>query len=122
LPNGSARLYANAFEWRFEFPQVLDENGEFAGFDVVIGNPPDGVSQPKELKYLYVTFALRGESYVLFVEKALEILSDKGQFSYIIPDTYLNLSFTAPLREHLLRQSKLHDLVRCPSIFLRRNR
>ncbi len=35
-------LYANAFEWRFEFPEVLDEDGNFVGFDVVIGNPPWG--------------------------------------------------------------------------------
>ena len=34
------KLYANAFEWRFEFPQLLDENGIFTGFDIVIGNPP----------------------------------------------------------------------------------
>lgn len=35
-------LYSNAFEWRFEFPEVLDEDGNFVGFDVVIGNPPWG--------------------------------------------------------------------------------
>lgn len=32
-------LYSNAFEWRFEFPEVLDEAGEFVGFDAVIGKP-----------------------------------------------------------------------------------
>ena len=108
-------VYANAFEWRFEFPEVLDEDGHFTGFDVVIGNPPYGVSLPKELKERYVTYALRGESYVIFVEKALEILQNNGEFSYIIPDTYLNLSFTASLREHLLRQSMLRELVLLPS-------
>ncbi len=35
-------LYHNAFEWRFEFPEVLDDEGKFVGFDVVIGNPPWG--------------------------------------------------------------------------------
>ena len=34
------KIYENAFEWRFEFPQVLDVDGNFIGFDVVIGNPP----------------------------------------------------------------------------------
>lgn len=28
------------FEWRFAFPEVLDENGNFKGFDLIIGNPP----------------------------------------------------------------------------------
>ncbi len=35
-------IYGSAFEWRFEFPEVLDEDGKFTGFDVVIGNPPYG--------------------------------------------------------------------------------
>jgi adenine-specific DNA-methyltransferase len=34
----SNKIYENAFEWRFEFPEVLDDNGDFVGFDVVIGN------------------------------------------------------------------------------------
>jgi adenine-specific DNA-methyltransferase len=34
------QIYENAFEWRFEFPEVLNDAGDFTGFDVVIGNPP----------------------------------------------------------------------------------
>ena len=33
-------IYSNTFEWRFEFPQVLNDDSDFVGFDVVIGNPP----------------------------------------------------------------------------------
>ena len=36
----TSKIYQNAFEWRFEFPEVMDAEGEFVGFDVVIGNPP----------------------------------------------------------------------------------
>ncbi|QOX77427.1 Eco57I restriction-modification methylase domain-containing protein [Trichlorobacter lovleyi] len=108
-------LYSNAFEWRFEFPEVLDDAGEFIGFDAVIGNPPYGVAMAKELKQWYQTYTLRGESYVLFVEKALSLLKYQGQFSFIIPDTYLNLNFTAPLRSHLLQNSYLQELVLLPS-------
>ncbi len=32
--------YANALEWRFEFPEVLNDEGDFLGFDCIIGNPP----------------------------------------------------------------------------------
>src|SRR5690606_1857087 len=39
----SNKIFENAFEWRFEFPEVLNTEGEFVGFDVVIGNPPYGV-------------------------------------------------------------------------------
>jgi adenine-specific DNA-methyltransferase len=38
----SGKLYQNSFEWRFEFPEVLNEEGDFVGFDVIIGNPPYG--------------------------------------------------------------------------------
>ena len=36
----SGKIYKNALEWRFEFPEVLNNAGDFVGFDVVIGNPP----------------------------------------------------------------------------------
>ncbi|MFN5849063.1 MAG: Eco57I restriction-modification methylase domain-containing protein, partial [Chitinophagales bacterium] len=41
-------IYQNAFEWRFEFPEVLDNKGGFVGFDVVIGNPPYGIFNKKQ--------------------------------------------------------------------------
>jgi hypothetical protein len=34
------KIYENAFEWRFEFPETLNNDGEFIGFDLMIGNPP----------------------------------------------------------------------------------
>ncbi len=34
------KIFENAFEWRFKFPEVLNDDGDFVGFDVVIGNPP----------------------------------------------------------------------------------
>ncbi len=36
----NSKIFENAFEWRFEFPEVLNDEGDFVGFDVVIGNPP----------------------------------------------------------------------------------
>ncbi len=30
----------NAFDWASEFPQLCDKDGNWIGFDVVIGNPP----------------------------------------------------------------------------------
>jgi len=45
----SGKIYENAVEWRFEFPEVLNDEGVFVGFDIVIGNPPYGV-QFKEME------------------------------------------------------------------------
>ncbi len=112
-------IYKEAFEWRFEFPEVLDGEGKFLGFDAVIGNPPYGVNfnkkagQPYEQKYQ--TFNWRGESYVLFIEMGSTILNQNGLLSFIIPDTLLNLGFTASTRKFILKQTKLFELDLLPS-------
>lgn len=43
-----ARL--GAFEWRYEFPEIIDEKGNFVGFDCIIGNPPYGVAMSNEYR------------------------------------------------------------------------
>lgn len=89
------------------------------GFDVVIGNPPYGaLFSENELYYFknhYQTAVWRGESYVMFIEKGIKLLKDGGILGLIIPDTILNLGFTQPARELLLRNSKLQELIGLPS-------
>ncbi|MFA5252059.1 MAG: N-6 DNA methylase [Phycisphaerae bacterium] len=106
----------NAFDWKKEFADVFA--GKTGGFDAVIGNPPYGAEFPdatwEYLKSHFETYVWRGESYLLFVEKAISLLNQGGQFGYIIPDTYLNLGFTKPLRNLLLRQTKLTEVVLLP--------
>ncbi|KAF5048387.1 N-6 DNA Methylase [anaerobic digester metagenome] len=113
------KIYENAFEWRFEFPEILDDNGDFVGFDVVIGNPPYGVNFNKEngnlYESLYETFNLRGESYTLFIEKAITVLNKSGHFGFIIPDTLLNLGFTESIRKYILKCTKVRELTLLPS-------
>ncbi len=113
------RIYENAFEWRFEFPEVLDIDGKFIGFDSVIGNPPYGVSVSKDngdfFRENFQVYSLRGESYVLFVERAISLLKSSGQFSYIIPDTILNLGFTEKLRMYLLKNTVLQEIDMLPA-------
>ncbi|EHN6916981.1 class I SAM-dependent DNA methyltransferase, partial [Campylobacter jejuni] len=46
----SGEEFKNAFEWRFEFPEILDDDGNFKGFDLIIGNPP--YIRQEELKEL----------------------------------------------------------------------
>ncbi len=112
-------LYRGSFEWRFEFPEVLDEAGNYVGFDAVIGNPPYGVNLNADFGTIfskeYSTFSKRGESYVLFIEKAVSILKKDGYFGYIIPDTLLNLGFTQLARYFILKNTKLSELIALPS-------
>jgi len=107
------------FEWRFEFPEVLDYDGNFTGFDVVIGNPPYGVlfsnTERNYFKHNYKTSVWRGESYLFFIERGLNLLKKSGLLNLIIPDTLLNLGFTQSSRELLLQNSKLKEVVGLPS-------
>jgi len=46
-------LYTNAFEWRYEFPEVLDDEAAFIGFDIVVATPSHpGDLTASELSYL----------------------------------------------------------------------
>ena len=112
-------LYRNSFEWRFDFPEVLDENGDFVGFDVVVANPPYGINLLRNYADIfennYKTFYGRGESYVLFIEMANNILKNKGLLAYIIPDTLLNLSFTELSREYILKNTYLSEVDLLPT-------
>lgn len=112
-------IFSDAFEWRFEFPEVLNNEGNYIGFDAIIGNPPYGVNMSREsgefFKRDFETFNWRGESYTLFAERGLQILRTKGHLSFIIPDTLLNLGFTQSTRSHLLSRSKLYEIDLLPS-------
>lgn len=104
-----------SFNWQTKFKKVF-ENG---GFDIIIGNPPYGAAFSKDevnyLKDYYKTAGWRVESYLLFCERAIKLLKNKGFLGYIIPDTYLNLGFTQSLREFLLQNSKIEEIVSLPS-------
>ena len=104
------KIYRNAFEWRFEFPEVLNEQGEFVGFDVVIGNPPYILIQNLGNQSLfdfyknnYFTATYKVDTYHLFYEQGLKILHPNGYISYISPNTFLKNKHARNLRELLLR-------------------
>ncbi|WP_301927874.1 TaqI-like C-terminal specificity domain-containing protein [Ferruginibacter sp.] len=113
------KIYENAFEWRFEFPEVLNGDGDYIGFDMMIGNPPYGVNFNKSsgvpYEKEYETFNWRGESYTLFIERAVCLLKNHGNFGYIIPDTLINLGFTESIRTFILKNSIVSELVLLPS-------
>ena len=112
----SNKIYENAFEWRFEFPDVLNNDGDFVGFDVVIGNPP--YMRIQELKDFIVIYKLFFKStqtgnydlYVPFVEKSIELINEKGVLNFILPHKFIIADFGKGLRT-LLHQKKLINRV-----------
>jgi hypothetical protein len=101
------KIFENAFEWRFEFPEVLNDDGDFVGFDVVIGNPPYGVKfENNEKEFFKNTFqdihVRTPESYNYFVKQFTVISSNKALCCLIIPSSFLNQAEFEKTRQIIL--------------------
>ncbi len=99
----NSKIYRNSFEWRFEFPEVFDENGNFVGFDVVIGNPPYiALSRMKEYGKIfennYATYSKSSDIYCLFYEKGIQLLKNQGFVTYITSNSWLKTQYGESLR------------------------
>ncbi len=105
--------YHNAFEWRFEFPEVLDDEGDFLGFDCIIANPPYiRQEQIKDLKPLlekqYQDFYnSTADIYTYFFALAYHLLKEKGFSAFITSNKYARAKYGAKLREWLLKKTTL---------------
>jgi hypothetical protein len=111
----SNKIYENAFEWRFEFPEVLDNDGKFIGFDAVIGNPPyirqEEFSEIKPyLKQSYKTFTGTADLYVYFVELGLRNLRTGGTFSFITPNKWMRATYGQPLR-NFIKENRINSIL-----------
>jgi adenine-specific DNA-methyltransferase len=105
----SNRIYLEAFEWRIEFPEVLDDEGNFIGFDCIIGNPPYmriqeiRKSNPKFADYLAKHFSSATGSfdiYATFVEQSLDLINNSNGFiNFIMPLKWTNSDFGIGLRK-----------------------
>jgi type II restriction/modification system DNA methylase subunit YeeA len=109
------RIYEGAFEWRFEFPEVLDENGNYQGFDVVIGNPPY-IRQEELLTHklyfekkfkIYESYA---DLFFYFYELSFSILRQKGLFGFI-SNTFDKTNVGLVLREFLVSNTSLEEYI-----------
>ncbi|WRE84039.1 class I SAM-dependent DNA methyltransferase [Helicobacter pylori] len=109
----SGREYQNAFEWRFEFPEVLDDEGDFLGFDCIIGNPPYiRQEQIKDLKPLLAKqyqdfYNSTADIYTYFFALALNLLKEKGFSAFITSNKYVRAKYGAKLREWLLKKTTI---------------
>ncbi|HXS37625.1 MAG TPA: Eco57I restriction-modification methylase domain-containing protein [Flavipsychrobacter sp.] len=110
-------IYQNAFEWRFEFPEILDNDGDFAGFDIIIGNPPY-IQLQKLGEYAdilqqldYKTFARTGDIYALFYEQGLRLLKENGILAYITSNKWMRAAYGESLRNYFLVESNPLQLI-----------
>ncbi|MBM0605352.1 class I SAM-dependent DNA methyltransferase [Helicobacter pylori] len=105
--------YHNAFEWRFEFPEVLDDEGNFLGFDCIIGNPPyirqEHIKDLKPLleKQYQDFYNSTADIYTYFFALAYHLLKEKGFSAFITSNKYTRAKYGTKLREWLLKKTTI---------------
>ncbi|GAA8133737.1 class I SAM-dependent DNA methyltransferase [Helicobacter pylori] len=108
--------YHNAFEWRFEFPEVLDDEGNFLGFDCIIGNPP--YMQVKKGLYSSIFYPFsegkdigKQNTYKVFIELGFNLTKQKGLISLITQSSIMCDCSAQFTRELLLKYCQIHYFV-----------
>jgi len=108
------KIFENAFEWRFEFPEVLSDDGDFVGFDVVIGNPPYGAlfsaTEKSYIKSNYQFCDYQFDIYMTFFERSYNLLKDLSQLCFIVPNTWLLNLKTPNIRKLLFSRFTTHNV------------
>ena len=107
----SNKIYLGAFEWRIEFPEVLDEDGNFIGFDCIIGNPPYiqlqsiGTDADVLKRMKYKTYVRTGDIYCLFYEQGMNLLKPDGCLCYITSNKWMRTGYGKDLRQYFATET-----------------
>ncbi len=108
------KIFENAFEWRFEFPEVLNDDGDFVGFDAVIGNPPYSSkvsTETKEISKFYKHVEYKCDPYALFIELCHQITNEAKIICLITPLTYLTNYYYHLIRKFLIDNHLLEKTI-----------
>ncbi len=113
---GSDYYNVKPFNWEEEFKNIMVDEG---GFDVVIGNPPyvfarDEGFKKEEKEYFYKTYKIvqyQLNTYIMFTEKAFNLLKNSGKLGFIIPNNWLTIDTTLKFREFVLKDTYEIEIV-----------
>lgn len=115
--------YKHSLEWMIEYPEVLDDEGKFIGFDIVLGNPPyiqlqgDGGKLAKlyapatnkktkqDSRNNYFTYARTGDIYCLFYERGYQLLKPNGILCFITSNKWMLAAYGEKTRQFLSTQT-----------------
>ena len=98
-------------EWMFSLPA-----GDFAGFNIVIGNPPyvrqEKIKEQKPaFKYLYECYSGAADLYVYFYERGIQLLAPDGVFSFITSNKWMRSGYGGKLRDYLSANTRVRRLL-----------
>jgi adenine-specific DNA-methyltransferase len=107
-----------AFSWKMAFPDIF----EHGGFDVVIGNPPYvfgrdwkalgiGDDVKNYLSQKFASSAYQLDMFSIFMEQAFNLVKHKGMIGFIVPNVWLNNSYSASTRHFVLAKSQHLEII-----------
>lgn len=118
-------IYKNSMEWMLEFPEILDEDGKFQGFDVVIGNPPyidsetmvnSGMQAEREFyNKSFCSAEGNWDIFVLFSELSIKLAKFNAMHSFIIPNKILASRYSEKIRT-ILSEKQIIEILDCSRI------
>ena len=111
------RERVNAFDWKAEFPQVFAQGG----FDAVFGNPPyiriQVLQETSSINVEYYKKTYQAASkgnydiYVIFIEKVLSLLNQKGRIGFILPSKFFATDYGESIRQLISEKKALSQIV-----------
>jgi type I restriction-modification system DNA methylase subunit len=110
-----AGVAVSGFDWAVQFLDVFSSGG----FDIVLANPPYGITCEDPLRFQYFP-RIRGEdtqskdSYGLFIARGLQLLKSDGILTYIVSDTWRTIRTHRPLRQKLLQETQVMHVLDLP--------
>lgn len=103
-----------AFNWQEQFPEVFAKGG----FDVIIGNPPyvfarENFKQEEKDYFVnkFTSAKYQINTYILFMERTIQILKQKGMQGLIIPNSWLMMYSGEGIRKYILETSKIDEII-----------
>jgi adenine-specific DNA-methyltransferase len=83
-------------------------------YELILGNPPYYVMKKEEVdKKYYSYFEGRPNIFILFIIKSLEMLSDNGILSFILPKNFLNCLYYDKTRQYINQYFEILHIVDC---------
>lgn len=108
--------YKNSFEWRFEYPQLLDDKGTFVGFDIIIANPPY-IKEGRMSKTFFEPYKdspyYKGKMdiWYLFACNGLDLLNSNGVLCFIATNNWTTSFGASKLREKVIKETRICNIV-----------
>jgi hypothetical protein len=110
------KKYENSFEWRFEYPQLLDSDGNFVGFDIVIANPPY-IKEGRMSKAFFEPYKdspyYKGKMdiWYLFACNGLDLLNKNGILCFIATNNWVTSFGASKLRNKVIKETRISNIV-----------